>query len=75
VLAKVAGVAVPLVLKAIVDRFSHPEMARVDGAADGPTAMLVIPVFLLLGYPLLRFSGTLFAELRDLVFARARSAP
>src|SRR5256885_5835543 len=71
VLAKVAGVVVPLVLKAIVDRFSHPESARATAGADtAPTIMLVLPVFLLLGYALLRFSGTLFTELRDLVFAR-----
>jgi ATP-binding cassette subfamily B protein len=70
VLAKIAGVTVPLLLKAIVDRFSHPESARIAGPAEGPTAMLVLPVFLLLGYALLRFCGTLFTELRDLAFAR-----
>ena len=76
VLAKVAAVLVPLVLKAIVDRFSRPEGLReVVGAAAGPTlesaaTVLALPVFLLLGYALLRFSGTLFTELRDLVFAR-----
>ena len=43
VLAKVAGVVVPLVLKAIVDRFSHPESARATAGADtAPTIMLVL---------------------------------
>ncbi|MFL6664893.1 MAG: ABC transporter transmembrane domain-containing protein [Rhizobacter sp.] len=70
VLAKIAGVIVPLVLKAIVDRFSRPEGLRNPAGDAGPTAMLVLPVFLLLGYALLRFSGTLFTELRDVVFAR-----
>ncbi|HEX6704576.1 MAG TPA: ABC transporter transmembrane domain-containing protein [Albitalea sp.] len=76
VLAKVAGVFVPLLLKAIVDRFSRPEtLHTVVGADAGPAlqsapAVLALPVFLLLGYAVLRFSGTLFTELRDLVFAR-----
>ncbi|WP_280155608.1 ABC transporter transmembrane domain-containing protein [Piscinibacter sp. XHJ-5] len=76
VLAKVAAVLVPLVLKAIVDRFSRPEGLReVVGSAAGPAlesapTVLALPVFLLLGYALLRFAGTLFTELRDLVFAR-----
>jgi ATP-binding cassette subfamily B protein len=76
VAAKVAGVFVPLVLKAIVDRFSRPEgLTTVVGADAGPAlqsapTVLALPVFLLLGYALLRFSSTLFTELRDLVFAR-----
>jgi ATP-binding cassette subfamily B protein len=76
VLAKVAGVVVPLVLKAIVDQFSRPETLRTvmgagaDASLQNASAVLVVPVFLLLGYALLRFAGTLFTELRDLVFAR-----
>jgi ATP-binding cassette subfamily B protein len=57
--AKVANVAVPLVLKDIVD------------ALDQPRAMLALPVFLLLAYGVLRFMSTLFGELRDAVFAKA----
>ncbi len=71
-LAKLAGVAVPLVLKAIVDRFSRPGSLVEQIAATGvapPPLILVLPVFLLLGYALLRFCGTLFTELRDLLFA------
>jgi ATP-binding cassette subfamily B protein len=70
VLAKAAGVTVPLVLKAIVDRFSAAQALAPEGAAGGAPLLLVLPVFLLLGYALLRFAGTLFTELRDLVFAR-----
>jgi ATP-binding cassette subfamily B protein len=76
ILAKVSAVFVPLLLKAIVDRFSRPnEMAGSLGGSAGPMpegtpTVLVVPVFLLLGYALLRFAGTLFNELRDLVFAR-----
>jgi ATP-binding cassette, subfamily B, bacterial len=58
VLAKVAAVFVPIVLKQIVDDMSRPE------------DVLTLPVFLLIGYALLRFSGTLFNELRDLLFSR-----
>ncbi len=75
VLAKVAAVCVPLLLKGIVDQFSRPEGLAQDVprhvAPDLPAGqlVLVIPVFLLLSYALLRFAGTLFTELRDLVFA------
>ena len=68
-LAKLAGITVPLILKAIVDRFSRPEALRGDMATPADPVVLVLPVFLLLSYALLRFTGTLFTELRDLVFA------
>ena len=56
--AKVAAVAVPLLLKRIIDAFSQPsQLAR-------------LPIYLLVGYALLRFLGTLFNELRDLLFVR-----
>ncbi|WP_394808243.1 ABCB family ABC transporter ATP-binding protein/permease [Nitrosomonas sp.] len=58
VLAKLANVSVPLVLKEIVD------------ALDQPRAMLVLPVFLLVSYGLLRLCSTLFGELRDAIFAK-----
>ncbi|CAI10053.1 ABC transporter transmembrane domain-containing protein [Aromatoleum aromaticum] len=55
VLAKLAVVAVPLALKAIIDNL-------------GAAPVAVLPVFLLLGYALLRFLGTFFSEVRDVVF-------
>jgi ATP-binding cassette subfamily B protein len=58
ILAKVASVSVPLVLKRIVDVLSRPEQVA------------MLPVILLAGYALLRFSSTLFNELRDLLFSR-----
>ncbi len=58
VLAKLANVVVPLALKEIVDAVSQPK------------AMLVLPVFLILGYGLLRLFSTLFGELRDALFAK-----
>src|SRR5438309_4337997 len=54
--AKLANVAVPLVMKEVVDRL------------DAQTALLAVPVALLAIYGCLRFSATMFAELRDVVF-------
>lgn len=70
--AKLTAVAVPLLLKEVVDAFSRPE-SMLTTAGAGPvvgTPILVVPVLLLLGYAWLRFIGTLFTELRDLIFAR-----
>ena len=61
VLAKLATVGVPLVLKAIVDTLEQTDRA-----------VLVLPVSLLLAYGLLRLAGSLFNELRDAIFARVR---
>jgi len=58
ILAKLTNVAVPLVLKGIVDAMGQPK------------AMLAIPVFLVVGYGLLRLFSTLFGELRDALFAK-----
>ena len=61
ILAKVANVGVPLVLKDIVD------------SLDGNThSQLVLPLALLLTYGALRLASSLFNELRDSVFARVR---
>nr|WP_052170174.1 ABC transporter ATP-binding protein/permease [Massilia sp. JS1662] len=56
--AKVATVAVPLLLKRIIDAFSQA------------TLPALLPWYLLVGYALLRFASTLFNEWRDLLFAR-----
>src|SRR5712671_6590764 len=58
VVAKLANVGVPLVMKEVVD------------GLDPRTALVAVPVALLATYGLLRFSTTLFAELRDVVFVR-----
>lgn len=58
ILAKLANVSIPLVLKEIVD------------ALDQPRAMLTLPVFLVLSYGILRLCSTLFGELRDAIFAK-----
>ncbi len=61
VLAKLATVAVPLLLKEIIDKF--------DGKEE---QLLVLPVGLLIGYGVFRLLSSLFNELRDTVFARVR---
>ncbi|MGD8588315.1 MAG: ABC transporter ATP-binding protein/permease [Chromatiales bacterium] len=61
VLAKVANVGIPMLLKQIV-----------DGLEQSEKTMLTLPLFLLLGYGALRLSSSLFNELRDAVFARVR---
>ena len=58
VLAKLANVAVPLVLKEIVDVMNQPK------------ALLAVPVALVVAYGVLRLFSTLFGELRDAVFAK-----
>ncbi|MFZ5539661.1 MAG: ABCB family ABC transporter ATP-binding protein/permease [Pseudomonadota bacterium] len=60
VAAKLATVAVPIVLKHIVDAF-----------AQAPAqAFAAVPLALIVGYGLLRLSTTVFTELREFFFAR-----
>jgi ABC-type transport system involved in Fe-S cluster assembly fused permease/ATPase subunit len=61
--AKLANVGVPLLLKELVD-----SMSLKPGDAS---ALLVVPVGLLIAYGALRLSTSLFTELRELVFAKA----
>ncbi len=58
VIAKVANIGVPLLMKEIVD------------ALDKDKAVLVVPFALLAAYGLLRLSTTFFGELRDIVFVK-----
>jgi len=64
VLSKLAIVGMPLILKEIVD--------ALDASKLHNTAMLVLPLSLLLMYGALRLAGSLFNELRDAVFSRVR---
>ena len=62
VTAKVANLGVPVLMKKLVDSMN---------IAPGDTrALLVVPVGLIVGYGLLRLSGTLFTELREILFSR-----
>lgn len=56
VLAKIANVGVPLVFKEMIDSFADSRLA--------------LPVLLLSLYGVLRFSTSLFTELREILFAR-----
>ena len=58
IIAKLANISVPLVMKEIVD------------GLDAAKAALAVPVLLLVAYGVLRMSSTLFAELRDIVFVK-----
>ncbi len=64
VAAKLANVSVPLLLKELIDTMNP------KGGLNA-SAILVVPVALLFAYGLLRLSTTVFAELRELVFAKA----
>ena len=55
--AKLANVAVPLVLKEIVDKLTAPQV-------------LVLPLALLAAYGAMRLSTTVFTELREFLFAK-----
>ena len=61
--AKLANVSVPLLLKTLVDNLTP--------RPDAATAMLVVPLGLLVAYAALRLSTSLLTELRDLIFAKA----
>ena len=58
--AKLVNVAVPLIFKDIIDTFALPT----------DRAILLAPLGLVAAYGALRFSTSLFTELRELVFAR-----
>ncbi|TNG00694.1 MAG: ABC transporter ATP-binding protein/permease [Gammaproteobacteria bacterium] len=61
ILAKLANVGVPIVLKEIVDALDQPQHLIVE-----------LPIILLLAYGILRLASSLFNELRDALFARVR---
>jgi ATP-binding cassette subfamily B protein len=62
ILAKIANVGVPLVLKELVDRLD----------VSGADMMVALPVALLLAYGVARLGSSLFNELRDVLFTRVR---
>ncbi len=62
VMAKVANVAVPMVMKELIDGLTITPAK--------PATLLVLPVSLLVAYGLLRLSTTAFTELREFFFAK-----
>jgi ATP-binding cassette subfamily B protein len=64
--AKVANVGVPILLKRIVDTFAGP-------ATTGNVSMagaIAVPIALVAAYGFVRFSTSLFTELREFLFSR-----
>ena len=61
ILARIANITVPIVLKQIIDHFE----------TNTDHAVLAIPFALLAAYGLLRFGSILFNELRNIVFSKA----
>jgi len=65
VLAKIATVTVPVILKYAVDALTTP-----TGEIDIKTAVVVVPIGLLLGYGAVRILSLAFKELQSAVFAK-----
>ena len=63
ILAKVANVGIPVILKDIIDYFESVNVEQV---------ILTLPITLLAAYGALKFVAALFNELRDVVFAKVR---
>ncbi len=59
IVAKLAIIALPLLLKQIVDRLDTAQ-----------TEILVLPISLLIAYGVLRLASSLFSELRDVIFSK-----
>lgn len=68
ILAKVANVGIPVILKEIVDYLALQGVEKTK--AEELKNVLAVPVALIVGYGLMRFASTAFAELRELIFAR-----
>jgi len=60
--AKFANLGIPILMKELID--------SLDVKTDSPQALLVVPVGIIIAYGLLRISASLFAELREALFAR-----
>lgn len=65
--AKLASVAVPILLKQVVDALNL-DVSTQQGLSE---AVVAIPLALLIGYGMLRLLMVMFQELRNAVFARA----
>lgn len=62
VLAKVASVGMPFVLKQVVD--------QLDGQMSEAGALVLVPIALIAAYGLIRLSNVLLGEIRDTLFGR-----
>ena len=73
-LAKVATVGIPLILKDIVDALDTSGDKTGTGLSGlfSQQVAIELPIMLLLGYGALRLMNVLFNELRDAIFSRVR---
>ncbi len=62
VLAKVASVGMPFILKQVVD--------NLDSQMGETSALVIVPIALLLAYGLIRLGNVLLGEIRDTLFGR-----
>ena len=62
VLAKLASVGMPFVLKQVVD--------DLNGQMDGAATLVLVPIALILAYGLIRLGNVLLGEIRDTLFGR-----
>ncbi len=62
VAAKFANLGIPILMKDLID--------SLNVKVNSPQALLVVPVGIIVAYGLLRISASLFAELREALFAR-----
>jgi len=62
VLAKVASVGMPFILKQVVD--------SLDGQMSEAGALVLVPIALIVAYGLIRLSNVLLGEIRDTLFGR-----
>ncbi len=62
VAAKFANLGIPVLLKDLIDQLDVP--------VNSEQALFVIPVALIVAYGALRFSASLFTELRELIFSK-----
>lgn len=60
--AKFANLGIPILMKDLID--------SLDVKADSPQALMVVPMGIIVAYGLLRISASLFAELREALFAK-----
>ena len=76
--AKMATVSVPLILKEIVDSLDAASLDAALSKTSEVSSQLIdkvpleLPLLLLLGYGALRLTNVLFNELRDAIFCRVR---
>ncbi|MGH6622688.1 MAG: ABCB family ABC transporter ATP-binding protein/permease, partial [Burkholderiaceae bacterium] len=73
VAAKLATVAVPILLKHLVDALAPTGTSNAMSSTIA-TAALVVPVALVVAYGLLRFSTSLLTELREFFFVKVTQA-